>query len=175
MNESIICSCEQGMLISLQWLVEEQKNLKSSALYVWEYFGFPVKYNVDGSSMVDKAVMVCRHWLWHEKAVWKHPWSATDRIQNTTTTQLLLTTAFKQSFAAESEWAKKITKSIRILFTEDMMRPYSILESKGEKYVESAWATVKKSSHTPTSGWRLCQNFTNRKKSKLITPQFKEN
>lgn len=46
--------------------------------------------------------------------------------------QQLLTSAFKQPFAPESEWAKAIPKSIGMFIAADM-RPYSVVENKGFK------------------------------------------
>lgn len=40
---------------------ELEKPPASFKLHVWEHFGFPVKYNDDGSRVVDKTVTVCRH------------------------------------------------------------------------------------------------------------------
>ncbi|KAL0184384.1 hypothetical protein M9458_020080, partial [Cirrhinus mrigala] len=46
--------------------------------------------------------------------------------------QQLLTAAFKQPFAPESERAKAITKSFGMFIAADM-RPYSVVENKGFK------------------------------------------
>eukprot|EP00064_Thunnus_orientalis_P002859 superscaffoldBa00000222_g2867 len=61
-----------------------------------------------------------------------HPGVSVMGAKSNDAQQQLLTVAFKQPFAAESDRAKAITKSIGVFIAADMM-PYSIVENKGFK------------------------------------------
>lgn len=128
-----MCSRERGMLISQQWQAE-QKNLEkppaSFKSHVWEHFGFLVKYNDDGRRVLDKTVTVCRHCGMRKPYESGNTSSMATHLKRhhpgvpmtgcKTQQQLFLTAAFKLPFAAESERAKAITKSIGMFIAADM-------------------------------------------------------
>lgn len=123
---------------------ELEKPPASFKSHVWEHFGFPVKINDDGRRVVDKTVTVCRHCATRKPyengntssmathLTRHHPGVSVTGAKRKDAQQQLLTAAFKQPFAAESDRAKAITKSIGMFIAADM-RPYSVVENKGFK------------------------------------------
>ncbi|XP_039608816.1 E3 SUMO-protein ligase ZBED1-like [Polypterus senegalus] len=116
---------------------------------VWEHFGFPVKVT-DGQWQVDKSKVVCRHcstteigyaagntsnMLTHLKR--HHPSvnvSYTRKKTSLVQTVTPITSAFKQHLASNSDRAKAITHGIGV-FIATGLRPYSVVENAGFKYM----------------------------------------
>lgn len=113
---------------------------------VWEHFGFPVKYNDEGKRLVDKTVTVCRHcgtrkpydsgntssMATHLKR--HHTGVSLTGVKAKAAQQPLITAAFKQPLAAQSDRAKAITNAIGVFIGADM-RPYSVVQNEGFKHM----------------------------------------
>lgn len=111
---------------------------------VWEHLGFPVSANDEGKRLVDKTVTVCRHcgtrkpynsgntsaMATHLKR--HHP--GVSLTGEKLKAQPLITAAYKQSLPATSDRAKAITNAIGVFIGADM-RPYSVVENNGFKYM----------------------------------------
>lgn len=113
---------------------------------VWEHFGFSFKV-INGQRPVDKTKVVCRHCLteigyaagntsnmiMHLKQ--HHPTvNVTSARKKTSLVRTPITSAFKQPLPRDSDRAKAITRGIEV-FIATGLRPYSIVEHTGFKYV----------------------------------------
>ena len=125
---------------------EELEHPASFKSHVWEHFGFPVTYNDEGKRLVDKTVMVCRYcgtrkpyesgntssMAMHLKP--HHASVSLTGVKTKAAQQPLITTAFKQPLAAQSDRAKAITNAICVFIAADM-RPYSVVLNEGFKHM----------------------------------------